>query len=194
MTLCDIVLQLSEKLDCGHVSSRARAGVAAMLTISLIASALLYLIVNVIARSGRPRVDAIVVCCIVTLVIFFVVVPAFLPGVAIQSFLLGIAAIVWMRSGRRPSFFHAISFGATLLAYVPVAMMMYGSEREYARLRRLYPYESMQVRVPEPKRESNGVSLTPAAVDRLVAIERRLSDSPRRDRGPWLKRLHEGAV
>ena len=52
-----LVLQLSEKLDCCHVSSRARAGVAAMLTISLIASVLLYLIVNMIARSGRPRVE-----------------------------------------------------------------------------------------------------------------------------------------
>ena len=74
---------------------------------------------------------------------------------------------------RAPSFFHAISFGATLLAYVPVAMMMYGSEREYAAAP-LYPYESMELRVPEPKRESNAVSLTPAAVDRLIAIESRL--------------------
>jgi hypothetical protein len=117
-----------------------------------------------------------------------------LPAVALQALLLCGAVAVWRGSRRGPRFFLALSIGATLAAYSFAGCMVVESERKYARLRALYPYESMEDRLPLPKVESEGTALSPEASGRLSRVERDVTGERHSYREFQLEMLHEETV
>jgi hypothetical protein len=164
-----------------------------MLYVSLIVSAALLIIANwAVRRSASPGVAVSLWGAAFVFTPFLMM--CILPAVAIQSLLVWIAVLVWRDSDRGPSYFLKLSCGATLLAYGLAGVLVFRSEREYQRLRRLYPYESMEARVPVPKDGMGASALSPAAEARLSAIEARIREYPNPLRDGQLRRLHEDAV
>jgi hypothetical protein len=164
-----------------------------VLYVSLIASALLVLFANWAARRARhpgPAMGCAAVTC--TVGPFFMM--CALPTVAIQALLLVLAVILWRNSGRDPSVFLRLSCGATLLAYALGSILVVRSERDYARLRTLYPYESMEDRIAMPKGRPAGTALRPESETRLAKIEAAITDQPNGMRERQLRLLHEDAV
>lgn len=164
-----------------------------MLFYSLIASALLLVYANwIVRRTPRPGFN--LGCAALTVAIgpFFML--CALPTVAIQGLLLVLATFLWRESGRTPSDFLGRSIGATLLAYAMGGILAYQSEREYDRLRRVYPMESMAARVPEPRAEYRAGVLPEKTAQRLARLEETVSDIPWGFRKYELQRLHEDAV
>lgn len=163
-----------------------------MLYFSLIASALLLLYANgMVRRSCYPGTT--IACAGLTVLIgpFFML--CALPTVAIQALLMWIAVIVWRGTGRGPATFLRLSCGATVLAYGMGGILVYRAEQEYARLRALHPYQSMEDRVPEPRSRS-GETLRPSADARLAALESRFTDHPNSMLERQLRLLHEDRV
>src|SRR5258708_7015748 len=164
-----------------------------MLFISLILSALLLLIAN--GSAWRARHAGTTILCSS---LAFMVGPFFLmcvlPAVALQALLLCGVTIVWRATHRGPSFFLTLSCGATLVAYGLSGMLVLESEREYARLRVRYPYESMEGRLPPPRAVPGGTPLLPAAAQRLSRLEEEIPEHVIGYRESQLRRLHEHAV
>ncbi len=167
-----------------------------MLYISLILSAVLLLISNHAARRGRHAAGVIMGWSAIFLVVPFFMM-CLLPAVGIQALLLGVVAMIWHASGRGPSSFLKLSCGATLVAYGIAGIFVFQSEREYARLRARFPYESLEGRIsphpPEPAKNP----LNPPVAERLSGFETELSGYPRGVRGfrdHHLESLHEHAV
>ncbi len=164
-----------------------------MLYFSMMASAVLLLLANwAVRRSASPGLA--VSLCGAAFVFTPVLIMCILPAVAIQSLLLWIAVLIWQASDRGPSYFLKLSCSATLLAYGLAGILVFRCEREYQRLRRLYPYESIEARVPEPKDGTGAAALIPAAEARLSAIEGKITEEPNSLREGQLRRLHEDAV
>jgi hypothetical protein len=164
-----------------------------MLFISLTLSALLLLIANWFA--GRTRLSgAMIVCSSLAFLVgpFFLM--CVLPAVALQALLLCGATIVWYERGRDPASFLRLSCGATLVAYGLSGIMVLGTEREYARLRARYPYESMEGRLPLSGFIPGDTPLPPETVQRLTRLEENLSDHGTGYREYQLRTLHEHAV
>jgi len=72
--------------------------------------------------------------------------------------------------------------------------MVVQSEREYARLRVRYPYESMEDRLPIPRAVPGGVPLALASAQRLSRLEEGLFYHANGFREFQLRTLHEDAV
>ena len=164
-----------------------------MLYISLMASAVLLLFANWVVR--RSRMPGIVMGCAVPACAigpFFMM--CLLPTVAIQSLLLWIAIIVCRHSRRDAWFFLRLSCGATVLAYGLGGILVYQGEREYSRLRKLYPYESMEERLPEPRMRLAKRPLSADSERRLSEVEKRIPERSNWLRENGLRMLHEDAV
>jgi hypothetical protein len=116
--------------------------------------------------------------------------------VAIQGVLTAVLVIAWRRSGRAPSLFLRLSCGTTMLAYIVPCWFAWESEREYARLRARFPYESMETRLLEPKPRASDPPLAAAASRRLDRIEAEIALDDGRSwyREAQLRRLHDDAV
>jgi hypothetical protein len=162
-----------------------------MLFFSLILSALLLLLANRIARRSQHPGVFISVLCVAALAT-----PLFLfciaPAVVIQSIFLLVAGILWRHLGSGPSSFFRLSLGATAAAYGVAGVFVARGEREYAHLRRLYPHESIEERLPLV-RTSAPPAISPKSGARLERLEGRL--------GGWawlrarqLRQLHEDRV
>lgn len=164
-----------------------------MLYISLVASTLLLIIANWSARRVRHAGTTIVLSSLAFMIgTFFLTL--YLPAVAIQTLLLCVAAVVWRVTRRGPSLFLGLSCGATVIAYGLVGIAVLKTERNYAKLRALYPYESMEDRVPAPQSVPGGTPLHPAAVERLSRLEEHIPEHANRFREMRLSRLHQDAV
>ena len=164
-----------------------------MLYIVLVISGILLVVANLIVfRAREPVGKTASLCLAVALGPFFV--SCVLPMVAFQGLLLALSVIVWKNSGRGPSYFLRLSCVATLIALVMAGWLVWKSESEAARLRSLYPYESMEARLPEPRRDANQNSLTAAAVARLGRVEDEISRDRPLFRDLQLARLHDDAV
>lgn len=164
-----------------------------MLIISLILSALLLAIANVMVwrfRNAGTMIGGLTLGILVSS--FFLM--CLLPALTVQSVLLAGAVVVWRSSRRSPSFFLPLSCGATLLAYGVSGLLVLGTEREYARLRVRYPYESMEGRLPAPKPATDGAARHPDTIERLARLEGAIGDHANGYREYQLKRLHEHAV
>jgi hypothetical protein len=157
-----------------------------MLVVSLVLSAILLLIVNGVVWLKRDP-DAIIVC--VSLVFFLLM--CLFPAVGIQGLLVCGTAYFCRAIRRGPSFFLPLSCGATLVVY---GILGIGPEREFARLRVRYPYESMERRLPKPRSVPAGMPLRPATVERLDRMEREIPEHANGYREHQLWRLHEDAV
>jgi hypothetical protein len=164
-----------------------------MLYFSLTLSAVLLLIANwSVQRARHP--GTVMACSCAVFLIGPSVLGCILPAVALQALLLCGAAGVWRWSRRGPSFFLPLSCGATLIAYGLAWILVLHSEREYARLRDLYPYESMADRLPAPQAVPGGNPLLPATAARLSRQEERFPEQLNGWRESQLRRLHENAV
>jgi hypothetical protein len=164
-----------------------------MLYVSLIVSAALLMLANrAVRRSASPGIAVSLWGAAFVFTPFLMM--CILPAVAIHSLLLWIAVLIWQDSDRGPSYFLKLSCGATVLAYGLAGVLVFRSEREYQRLRRLYPYESMEARVPAPKHGTGAAPLNPASEARLSAIEGKITEEPNEMRESQLSRLHEEAV
>jgi len=164
-----------------------------MLIISLIVSVILLLAANwFVIRARHPVGKTIGLSLGLALGPVFLM--FVLPTVALQGLLISAAVIAWRFSGRGPAFFLRLSCGATLVAYGFASWMAWEGEREYARLRALYPYESMEARLPAPKRQTREVSLTAGARDRLDRVEAEITEDRNWYRKSQLELLHEDAV
>jgi hypothetical protein len=87
-----------------------------LLVISLIVSAALLFLANLIVRRTRFP-GAALACASVAFVLAPLYLRCLLPPVLIQAPLLLLAAIIWSASRREPWQFLRLSGGATLLAY-----------------------------------------------------------------------------
>jgi hypothetical protein len=142
-----------------------------MLIMCLILSVLLLAATNLIALLSRRPAPLIAGFCLAYLIgqVFFMsLVLAVAP--ALQALLLCPAAFMWHRFYRGRAFF-LLSCGATLLAYGLSGVLVVMSEREYARLRTLYPFESMEGRLPAARPVPSGARLALETSQRLSGLE-----------------------
>jgi hypothetical protein len=163
-----------------------------MLIISLILSVCLLLAANwFVFRARHPVGKTIGLSLALALGPFFLM--CVLPSLALQGLLLSAAVVAWRYSHRGPSFFLRLSCGATLVSYALAGWMVWDTEGEYRRLRALYPYKSMEARLPPPQSNSREVPLTAVALDRLDQLEAEVDEN-----SAWgriqLELLHEHAV
>ncbi len=164
-----------------------------MLVISLIVSATLLFLANLIVRRSRFPGPAIA-CVSLSFVLGPLYLRCLLPPVLIQAPLLVVAAIIWHASRREPSHFLRLSGRATLLAYTCTTVFVLQADRDVELLRKFYPYQSMAGRVSEPKRGPTRLKLAPAAETRLAAIEARVAEGVSQSREFKLMILHEYTV
>jgi hypothetical protein len=164
-----------------------------MLYFVLVISTFLLVVANLIVfRTREPVGKTASLCVAVAVGPFFV--SCVLPMVAFQGLFLALAVIVWKNSGRDPSYFLRLSCVATFIAFVMAGWLVWKSESEAARLQSLYPYESMEERLPEPRRDPNQNPLTAATVSRLDRVEDEISRDRPLFRDMQLARLHDDAV
>jgi hypothetical protein len=164
-----------------------------MLFMSLTVSALLLFAANwFVFRARKPVGKAVWLCLTFTFAPFFAM--CILPPVAIQSLLLAGAVGIWRVSRRGPRFFLRLSGAATLAAYACAAWLAWQSEHEYARLRSIYPFESMEQRVPAPKHEAHAALLVGAPAQRLDRLEQAVQSESGDYREWQLRQLHEDAL
>jgi hypothetical protein len=151
-------------------------------------SAIVLLFANGIARGVRFGGALFVVSTLIVLMSLL----AF-PVVALQGILFVVASYVWRVSRRGPSSFLSLSCGATLIAYGLLAMVVLPSLREFGRLRALYPYESMEERLPV-KTAPISLTLSAPATERLVRLEAEIPEHGNGYRTYQLRTLHEETV
>src|SRR5438034_1906292 len=119
-----------------------------MLELSLIVSAILLVIVNFSARRLWLSVASLVVCG-VGLLWLTTLTYVYLWPVGIQFVLLAVIMLGWPAKASRPWSFLALSLAATAAAFgIATCISLATDEREYARLRAQFPYESIAERLP----------------------------------------------
>ncbi|MDG3008027.1 hypothetical protein [Paludisphaera mucosa] len=163
-----------------------------MLIISLVVSALLLLAVD---RASRRGADARAWIIIIAGVFAFgpFLLMLVLPTVMIQALLLCVVAILWGVRGGGPAAFRRMALGATVIAYGIGGLMAHSSFREAARLRGLYPLESMEARVPAPRADAAESPPGPDSLARLARLEES-GGYEGEFRGWQLRILHENTV
>ncbi len=140
------------------------------------------------------RSTAIACNCVVFLVAPIFVISLLSPALMVQSLAMGGAVLVWKVSRRGPIAFLPLSIAATLIAYGGTWWMYSDMEREHARLRSVYPFESMTDHVPAPKPRAIDATLPAATTERLSRLEGSLDLQSGHYRGFLLRELHEDAV
>ncbi|MFO0890801.1 MAG: hypothetical protein U0790_16855 [Isosphaeraceae bacterium] len=163
-----------------------------MLYFSLILSSLLLLHNNwLVRRSQHAGVWSFWMLMATAVVPIFMMCVA--PAAMIHSLFLLVAVLLWKRFASGGPYL-AWSLAATVLAYGVVGFLVFSSEREYSRLRRLYPFESMEGRV---RLLPPGPSLPPlseASRSRLDRLEESHFEGTSSYRAWRLRSLHEDAV
>ena len=161
-----------------------------MLFTSLFLSALLLLAPNDVARRGHHPFTKVISF---GAAMFLGLTGFIFPPLLFQAVLLLVAWAAWTWFGRERSSYFLSSCAATLIAYGLAACMAFGDEREYARLRALYPFVSMEAGVPTPRvhasarpKSTKGTLAHFQDGDEPVAVVS--------FRAHDLQRLHEGAV
>src|SRR5438067_6023862 len=164
-----------------------------MLYISLVASAVLLVAVNAAARRPNRPVTATAAGGLLLFGPAPLVCLAILPTVVVQAALLCVVSPLWRRAGWGPGRFLALSAGATLAAYgLLVGLSVAPTQREYARLRERFPFESVEGRLPLLPARPADARHDP---DRLAALEGRVDEEVRFDwRARELASLHERTV
>lgn len=165
-----------------------------MLVPTLILSIVLFLIANGVARYGRYPTGMVIGSCLAFGIVPGLVLRAVMLVLLLQMVLFCIAAVVRQKFQRGPAYFLRLSCGATLIAYAMMGLIVWAQESKYARLRIRYPYESMEARVPSPRRGVGESPLPPSAFLRLAESEDRFPENGGGLRGHQLFLLHERAV
>ncbi|WP_337176707.1 hypothetical protein [Paludisphaera sp.] len=166
-----------------------------MLIVSLALSSLLLFVSVRAARRPETAAGKVVLWTIGLLFLSTAYAPVgLLPAVLLQALLMLATAVAWSLAGGGPSALVKAACAATLAAYVPACWLARSDHGEYARLRGLYPYESMESRVREPRRAVGDAPPGPDALARLARLEGNLQDGMGGYRAAQLRRLHEDAV
>jgi len=166
-----------------------------MLYSALVVSAILLLLVNLIAWSAKHPVRPILTLafliglastgnCIISL-----------PPVALQAILVCAVALIWGASRYRPQFFLVFSCAATLVAF---SVPGYFAFRETRHLQEAFPYISMAERLPSARLQRPAEVLPTATAARLDEMET-LLESKNQDwmssyRKSSLRQIHEDTV
>jgi hypothetical protein len=167
-----------------------------MLIVSLVLSILLLLTANLLAWAGRAgdkgTRGVVGVLLLGPLVLFSLAFPACL----IQAVFLGSLGIFWSRRGWSLVRYFRLSCAATAAAYVLPVLAALGMEREYARLRVRYPYESMEARLAGAKPAAMVAPPSPDVLARLARLERNFGEEHSLGwyREYQLRMLHERSV
>lgn len=159
-----------------------------MLVISLVLAGILFIVANLALRkSKRPLQTTLIVGIMLTLApAFFLFVLTPIPP--LQTTLLCVAMPFCYTTPRRHVRFLVLSTIATLGAFSPVAVETFERRREYAELRRQFPYESIEERLPHSPSPAEPLPI--AAQEYLIAFENELEKN-QAYRTRILKRLHE---
>ena len=106
----------------------------------------------------------------------FFLVGSSIEVIALQCWLTVVASIVWKKieKGR----FWIYSGTAFLLSYGVFAWWAIREQVEYARLRDLYPFQSMENRVSPPRFEYQALILSPEQNSQLEGLENKIEDYP----------------
>jgi hypothetical protein len=176
-----------DRLDCLGPS---REGREPMLYIAIIASAVLLTAANVFvywSKSRNLRPIVVGLCAIFLIVELFV--GLVIPTVAVLAVLLLPLLFAWNWSRRGPAFFLSLSIGTALLVFGVAGVLSF---RDLERLRTLYPYVSLEDRLPNSRPFAGDRTLVPESVARLSRLESSFRDGGIR---VWrLRMLHEERV
>jgi hypothetical protein len=165
-----------------------------MLYLSLFLSLILLILANRSARRPDLRIGVFVLCGV-----GFVVVPVglgiFFPPVAMLFLFLFFALLVRYAYRQKQWRFLPLSLAAFAAAFGIAVGMALPAQREFARLRKLFPYESMEERVPAPRQAFRHQQLPEDAAQRLARLEETLAIKSRGSFAVYmLRQLHEETV
>jgi hypothetical protein len=164
-----------------------------MLYISLVASALLLLVVNVAyVKKWRPTFATVLAAGV--LAMGPVCVMFFLPLVALQGLLLVLGSVIGAHWQVRAGYFLIYSSLATILIYAGTGLKI-AWDLEAAR--QLYPLEPLAERLPPRRPVAAAKPLPDSTASFLAAVEEQVSaeeQHARWYRGNTLSRLHEDKV
>jgi hypothetical protein len=159
-----------------------------MLTASLVLSGVLLLVANLAARYSKHPVR-VTLAWAVAVTMLPLMAFTFFPVVWLQAGLLGVALVICGGVGCRTRWISFASVASVLVAYGVIGLSANDKEREYARLRSQYPFESMEPRLPRPVPAS-----ATGDVERLKHVEQAIGDQTNRGREMALARLHSDAT
>jgi len=165
-----------------------------VLYFALVISAILLLLVNLIARKAEHPVAPILATAFL-IGLASAMICIFLPPVVLQAALVCVVALIWGMSHYRPWFFHVFSCTATLVVF---GVLGYFAFQETRHLQQAFPYVSMDDRLPTPKQQRSAEDLPATTVVRLGEMETLIEDKDRNGRSHYrnasLREIHEDAV
>lgn len=166
-----------------------------MLYIALVVSAIVLLVVNLIAWKAKHPVGMIVAKALAIGLAATGVCLVLLPPVLLQAVLVCIAALIWGASRRGPRYFLMLSCAATLAAF---AVPGYFALQQTRHLQEAYPYISMDERLPLTKKQRSVDALPAATANRLSELESSIDQEGSKGFGDWrrdlLRAIHEETV
>lgn len=166
-----------------------------MLYVSLVVSAILLLVVNLIAWRAERPVGMIIAKTIAIGLASSGVCLVMLPPVLLQAILVCVAALLWGASHRKPRFFLALSCAATVFAFAIPGFFAY---RQTKHLQEQFPYISMANRLPPAKKHRLTAALPKDAEHQLTDLENLIDQGNRKslgdERAKLLREIHEETV
>lgn len=169
-----------------------------MLVVALVVAAILLVVANL--YSFRPGCGVVGLCVLGAGLFWLVMIGAILLlPVGIQFLLLVGVMASGRGKARRPADFLKRSLAATAVAFgIATCISLATDERENARLRRQFPYESIAARLPAPRVAGTGAPLGEVNEEEMTLLEKAVQSKDehyvfnRRDF--LLRRLHENQV
>lgn len=166
-----------------------------MLYISLVVSAILLLEVNLIASRAKRPVGLIIANASAFGLASIGVCLVMLPPVLLQAVLVCVTAWFWGASHGKPRHFLALSCAATVVAF---AIPGYFAFQQTRHLQEVFPYVSMDDRLPTQRKQRPSKDLPAATWDRLSQLEDQVERAKNNWLGDWrmdlLRAIHEDAV
>lgn len=165
-----------------------------MLYLALVVSAILLLVVNLIAWRAKHPVGPILTTAFLIGLGSAGFCMIILPPLMLQAGLVCLVALAWGVSHYRPWFFHVLSCAATLVVF---GVFGYFAFQETRHLQEAFPYVSMDDRLPRPKNQRPAGDLPAATATRLSEMETLIEDKdrwPSYYRKSSLREIHEDTV
>jgi hypothetical protein len=171
----------------GHIRGRA------VLYISLVVSAVLLLITNLIVKSAERPVPFVLMNAALFFLAALGLCLIVIPPVLLQAALICAVVSIWGWRRWRRSVFLLLSAAATVFAYGFFGVVAF---QETKQLQQEFPYVSMEDRLPLPSVSRPVASLSYAANDRLDSVEHHLDKQTKENEFKFydLRILHEDAV
>jgi hypothetical protein len=160
-----------------------------MLYVSLLLAGVLFVVANGAVRSsGKPYQVTVITGLALSIAPIFLM--AFIPVVPLQLLLLCAVMPFCLGTPRHSARFLVLSLVATFGAFTPFIVMGLNEQREYAELRKQFPFESIEERLPPDPPLAAG-ELTTAAQQNLSTLETAIERRGQSWRPIMLKKLHE---